>query len=424
MTSFWQFLRRPLGIALFAGLLFFGGLTYFSLQFPLAAGAVAEGELVHLSKRLPIGHASGGRVAEVFVRDGDQVTAGAPLLQLESPELQRQLDVLSQRRDEFAVTVARFDALLEERSRLQADIRAPNEIMARHQRLLEREQVALQRRLDLMLERIELKRAEIAGLVEVETSKARELSEMDEQVALYEELERRGAAPRMRVMELRRQRHNVDTELSEVRLQRQRAEIEVNDAKLQYENEHAEAFRRYESERSDFSAQFAELEASLASIETSIDELTIRAPADGTVIDMRFTGAGAVLEPNSEALALVPEGETFIVQANLSPMDVDKVAIGQEADISFSALPSRYVAGLKATLTRIDAGRTDTQQGGSYYRAWLELSPNAMEFAMDNGGVVSGAPVEVRIRTGERTLASYLLEPLTGWWFKGLRETA
>lgn len=422
MTTYWQFVRRPTMVAVAVFAVFFGTLLYFSFEHPLASGAVAQGELVHLSKRLPVGHASGGRVHEVFVRDGDEVQAGAALLELESPDLERQLGVLSQRKTEFVVTVARFDSLLQERDTLDVTIDAPGDIVDRHASLLVRERAALERRLELMLERVELKRAEIEGLGEVEAAKTSELAEMDDQLELFEELERRGAAPKMRVMEVRRQRHEISSELSEIHLQRQRAEIEINDAMLQYENERAEAFRRYERERSDFAAELAEVEASLASVEENLSQLTIRAPTHGTVIDMRFTGAGAVLEPNSEALALVPRGETFIVQANLSPLDVDKVHIGQVADISFSALPNRYTSTLKATLTRVDAGRTDTEQGGSFYRAWLELSPEAMTYAMDHGGIVSGAPVEIRIRTGERTLASYLLEPLTGWWFRGLRE--
>ena len=422
MTTFWQFLRRPLLVALLAGAAFFGGLAYFSFEHPLASGAVASGELVHLSKRLPIGHANGGRVVDVSVRDGDEVRAGDDLLQLEDPELQRQLAVLRQRRAEFAVTVARFDALIEERDTLALDIDAPARLIERHQSLLGREIDAQERRLDLLDERIALKRAEIEGLTATEEVKTRELAEIEEQVELFEELERRGAAPKMRVMEIRRQRHEVASELSEIRLQRQRAEIEINDARLQYANEEADALQRYERERSDNAAQLAETRASLASLETRLENLVIRAPTDGTVIDLRFTGPGAVLEPNSEALALVPRGETFVIQARLSPTDVDKVAIGQTADVSFTSLPSRYVSNLEATLTRVDAGRTDAEDGASYYRAWLDLSPEAMSFALEHNGVVSGAPVEVRIETGERTLASYLTEPLMGWWFRGLRE--
>jgi epimerase transport system membrane fusion protein len=422
MTTFWQFLRRPVLVAFLAGAAFFGGLAWVSFDHPLASGAVASGELVHLSKRLPIGHASGGRVVEVFVRDGEEVQVGDALLQLENPELERQLAVLRQRRAEFAVTVARFDALIEERDALAVDVDAPEEIVERHQSLLRRELDAQRRRLDLLNERIALKRAEIEGLTATEAVKTSELAEIEEQVKLLEELERRGAAPKMRVMDVRRQRHEIASELSEIHLQRQRAEIEINDARLQYANEQADALRRYERERSDNAAQLAETEASLASLESRLQNLVVRAPTDGTVIDLQFTGPGAVLEPNSEALALVPKGETFVIQARLSPTDVDKVAIGQTADVSFTALPSRYVSNLEATLTRIDAGRTDAEDGASFYRAWLELSPEAMNFALNHNGVVSGAPVEIRINTGERTLASYLTEPLMGWWFRGLRE--
>ena len=267
MTTFWQFLRRPVLVAFLAGAAFFGVLAYFSLQHPLASGAVATGELVHLSKRLPVGHATGGRVVEVFVRDGEEVSVGDPLVELEDPEVARQLAVLRQRRAEFAVTVARFDALIEERDRLAVDIDAPDKIVDRHQSLLGREIDAQQRRLDLLNERIALKRAEIEGLSATEEVKTRELDEIEDQVELFEELERRGAAPKMRVMEIRRQRHEIASELSEIRLQRQRAQIEINDARLQYANEEADALQRYERERSDNAAQLAETEASLASLD-------------------------------------------------------------------------------------------------------------------------------------------------------------
>ncbi len=420
--TFWSFVRSPLLVATLTGALFFGGLVAFSVVFPMATGAVADGELVHLSNRLPLGHSEGGRVARVFVRDGQRVEPGDPLIELEDPELDRQLAVLGQRIVELKLTLARYDALIAEEDALFVDFDVTDQLLVRHQSLLAREREALTQRLQLLQERIVLRQAEIEGLKEVERSKTSEIGEVRDQVALLEELERRGAAPRLRILEIRRQLYDIETALSEIRLQRQRAELEINDARLQYANERAEAFRRYERERSDHSAEFDEYITSLAAFEARRDRLVIRAPALGRVIDLRFTGPGAVLTPNAEAVTLVPEDETFVIQARLSPTDVDKVRIGQQADITFSGMSNRYATRMFATLEQVDAGRTDTE-AGSYYRAWLTLSDEAVAFAMDHGGFVSGAPVEVRINTGERTLASYLIDPLSGWWFRGLRES-
>lgn len=420
--SFWSFIRSPILVAALCSAAFFGGLLAFSFYFPMATGAVASGELVHLSKRLPIGHAEGGRIEEVLVRDGQQVQAGDALLRLEDPELDRQIAVLEQRTLELEVTVARFDALIAEHGELHVDREIPEEVLVRHRSLLGREREALSQRLQLLQDRIALKEAEIQGLIEVERSKSGELAEIDGQVQLLEELERRGAAPRLRVLEIRRQRFDIETDLSDIRLQRQRAELEVNDAKLQYTNERAEAFRGYERERSDNAAELEEQLTSLVALRTRHDRLVVRAPASGWVIDLRYTGAGAVLPPNTEAVAIVPQDENFLVQARLSPLDVDKVHIGQVADITFSSLPSRYSTRHFATLEQIDAGRTDSEQG-SYYRAWLRLSDEALAFAQEHNGIVSGAPVEVRINTGERTLGSYIVDPLAGWWFRGMRES-
>ncbi len=420
--TFWSFVRSPLLVAFLTGAVFFGGLIAFSVSFPMATGAVADGELVHLSNRLPLGHSEGGRVARVFVRDGDRVEPGDALIELEDPELERQLAVLDQRTLESRITVARFDALIAEQDDLNLSFVVPDDLLIRHRSLLAREREALTQRLQLLHERIGLKEAEIQGLNAVERAKTSEIGEVRDQVALLEELERRGAAPRLRVLEIRRQLYDIETNLSEIVLQRQRAELEVNDARLQYTNERAEAFRRYERERSDNAAELAEYLTSLASLEARRERLVIRAPALGRVIDLRFTGPGAVLSPNMEAVTLVPEDETFIIQARLAPTDVDKVRIGQQADITFSGLPNRYASRMFATLEQVDAGRTDTEFG-SYYRAWLKLSDEAVAFAAEHGGIVSGAPVEVRINTGERTLASYLVDPLSGWWFRGLRES-
>ena len=119
---------------------------------------------------------------------------------------------------------------------------------------------------------------------------------------------------------------------------------------------------------------------------------------------------------------IVPSADRLIVEVKVKPSDIDKLAAGQDARIRFSAFDRRKTDQLHGTLMRIGADLTrDSENRPSYYSAAVQISES--ELAKLNGlKLVPGMPAEVFIKTGERTLASYIVKPLRDQMERALRE--
>ena len=143
-----------------------------------------------------------------------------------------------------------------------------------------------------------------------------------------------------------------------------------------------------------------------------------------------------------------------MVRARLRPIYVDQVYPGQSAVLRFSAFPSRTTPRFEGHILRVSADAThDERTGMSWYEAevamggaletgtnatvWLEaaadwlrgLFPRLPEPSAAPGGghardlaLTPGMPVEVYIRTGERSPLSYLAKPLTDYFSRSMRE--
>jgi HlyD family secretion protein len=99
------------------------------------------------------------------------------------------------------------------------------------------------------------------------------------------------------------------------------------------------------------------------------------------------------------------------------------VHAGQDVRLVFSALPSRLMPELfgKVTLVSADA-LSDERTGMSYFRAEVALDPEAVA-ALGEVQLVPGMPVDVYIRTADRTPLSYLLKPFTDYFQTAFRES-
>jgi len=123
---------------------------------------------------------------------------------------------------------------------------------------------------------------------------------------------------------------------------------------------------------------------------------------------------------------IVPQDERLIVEAKVSPSDMDRVRIGQPAEIRFSAFRNRDTRRIEGTLVEISADRLVDEGDPNripYYRARVEIPGQAIEdLAQNHLVLVSGMPAEVLIQTGERTLLGYLIDPIRNTFARSLIE--
>ena len=124
----------------------------------------------------------------------------------------------------------------------------------------------------------------------------------------------------------------------------------------------------------------------------------------------------------SKILDIVPQQEELIIDAHVSPIDIDRVSVGLLAEVRFSAFNQALTPKMQGKVINLSADHlVDEKTGESYYQAVIELTPASYK---DLGALelLPGMPAEVLINTGERTAFEYLMQPLTNAFARAFIE--
>lgn len=131
---------------------------------------------------------------------------------------------------------------------------------------------------------------------------------------------------------------------------------------------------------------------------------------------------GAVIEPGTTLLEIVPGGGDFVVEARVDDRDIDSVYPGQSAEIRFSAFNRRRSKLLDGTVQRVSADSfTDERSGQRYYEVRVRVSEAERQSMPDAMRLQAGMPAEVRLQTASRTFASYLAKPVSDMLARAMR---
>lgn len=150
--------------------------------------------------------------------------------------------------------------------------------------------------------------------------------------------------------------------------------------------------------------------------------LDLRAPVAGGVLDLQVTTVGAVIRPAEPVLQLIPEGRPLVVVARVDPTDIDEVFSGQEARIMLAGMGGRMMSDLIGAVSRVSADvLTDPVTGASFYRVEIMLTPAELA-KLEGRALVPGMPAEVFLTTHVRTPLAWLVQPLSDYFFRALRE--
>jgi len=122
---------------------------------------------------------------------------------------------------------------------------------------------------------------------------------------------------------------------------------------------------------------------------------------------------GAVLQPGQKLLDIVPDNKTLLLEASIPPHLIDKVKAGLAADIRFNTFPNSPALVVEGKVMSISGDLlSDPQQPQlSYYLARVEVTPAGMK-TLGQRQMQPGMPAEIVVKTGARSLLTYLLHPL------------
>ena len=166
--------------------------------------------------------------------------------------------------------------------------------------------------------------------------------------------------------------------------------------------------------------QLYDLEQQYTAIADRVERATIRSPAAGEVLDLKLNSIGGVVSSGEKLMEIVPDLDTLFVEARVMPIDIDRISLGQEAEIRLSVLKDAYL--VTGTLSKISADRiVDEGSDVAYYDAEIVLHDDDLKL-LEGVELIPGMPAEVIIKTGNRTMLGYITSPLNRMFSKSLTE--
>ncbi len=169
-------------------------------------------------------------------------------------------------------------------------------------------------------------------------------------------------------------------------------------------------------------AELFDLREQERSAKDVLSRTDITAPVDGVVMDLKVHTTGGVVKPGETLLTVVPLGDNLVVEAMVKPEDVETIAPGQTARVSFPALAKYNLPPLEGTVNTVSADRlVEERSGAPYFAATVVIDKNEL-VKLEGRKLLPGMTSEAMIRTGSRTVLAYLAEPITQNLRRSMRE--
>lgn len=424
-------LRGPVLIGAAVVVLFFAGLGGWAAVAPLASAAIAAGVISPDGNRRTVQHLEGGIIREILVRDGDRVAAGDPLILLSDAQPQASHQSLMSQYRMLAATRSRLRAeqLARETvafpewldaARDDPDVAALLETQAQ---LFRTRRQTLDGRTDILRRRIAQLQEEVVGLEAEIASQTTQLALIDDEIAGVARLVEQGLERRPRLLGLQRAKAEIEGALAQNRAAIARAEQAIGETELQILTVRVQRADETAAELNDVQTEMLTLEERLAASRDVLHRLAVTAPVGGTVMGLRYHNTGGVIGPGDPILDIVPFDDDLLVDARVSPLDIDVVRPGLTAQVHLSAYPQRNLPRIEGTVRQVSADSfADEDTGQSYYLARVEVDRERLASFDQDIDLLPGMPAEVMIYTGERTVLDYLLEPIMRTVRRSMRE--
>lgn len=399
----------------------FGGFLLWAGFAPLDEGVVAPGLVAIDTKRKAVQHLTGGIVKEVLVREGQSVKEGQVLIKLDEAVAKANFETTRQRYLSLRAMHAR---LLAEQAGSKAISYHPDLVagsqdpliraqMATQEQLLIARRGALAADLQSLNESVQGQEGLIQAYQGMLENRKSQLALLNEELKNTRGLVAEGYAPRNRQFELERAVAESNTALAELQGNTIRARRTIGEVRQRAISRQQEYRKEIESQMAEVSREVQGDAEKYRSLQNDLQRTDIKAPATGQVVGLSVQTSGAVIQSGQKLMDIVPNDEPLLLEAHVQPHFIDRVHVGLPVDIRFSAFshsPSLVVDGKVLSISGDLI--TEPQTNISYYLARVEVTPEGLK-KLGKRQMQSGMPAEVIFRTGERSLLTYLLGPLT-----------
>ena len=386
--------------------------------------SIAYGEVVPQGQVKVIQHLEGGIIENIYVAEGVVVRAGDPLVQLD-------LTATGATREELSL---RLDGLVLTRARLEAEAsgeapRFPDDVAARRPQLLVGERLAYGARRDeldsgLQVMREQSLQRELA-VTEMRTrrhSLARDLELVRVEFAMSAELLAESLTPKLEHLKIQREVEELEGRLATQDAGIPRAEAALAEARERIEEERLKFRRVAREELSRIELQIAQARETLARATDRVLRTEIRSPIDGVVKSLRYHTIGGVVAPGDPIMEIVPTGDNLVIEAELDPIDIGYVRVGQSVVVKINTYDFVRYGGLDGEVIHLSADASTDANGATYFRVIARTEKTYLGAEPGDLPIMPGMQAQIDIHTGSKSVLSYLIKPVLKLKSEAFRE--
>ena len=421
---------RRFGMFVTLGML--GGFVLWATLAPLKSAIVGPGKVVVESRNKVVQHLDGGIVAEIYVKEGDVVKKGQPLLKLSDVQIQAQLDIVNSQLWEAMANLERLNA---ERNGAEALILSDKvlslqnepkmaEYLTTQKQLFRVRRQAFHSEQAVLKQRVGQSKQQIQGLEQVVRSEQTRAQSLSTDVKDWQSLYEQQFADKVRLREMQRQLTELEGSIAGKQSEIARLKQVSAETEHQLILRQQEYLKEVSDHMRDAQAKRSESEARSAALADQLRRIDINAPDDGRVVGFEVVTVGAVIEPRRPVMEIVPAEHAFAVMAQVQTTDIDLLMVGQKAEIKFTAFNTNYLPILYGHVANIGADALmDEATKMPYYKVKIAPEPEAVAMLEAQGWqLVSGMPADTYIQTRERTLMNYIVKPLMLMFSRAFNE--
>lgn len=374
-----------------------------------------EGRIVPASRVQLVQNLEGGIIDALLVREGDRVAKGDVLLRIDPTKAGSNLGETRERILGLRAEVARLEAETENRPlEFPRDVAedAPVLVAQQHEHHRTRS-LELQAALSAFDSQARQREQEILELNARIRTQQQAVSINTAEIDMLRPLVQKGSASQASLLAAEKQLNEASGSLEAAVLALPRVEAQQSEV-MDRKQERLASFRADALQKlTNARIELAALKEQDKGTADTLARTTVRAPVAGIVKTLHVNTIGQVVKPGSDLVEIVPVNDTLLVEARIRPQDIAFLRPGQPALVKITAYDFSLYGGLDGQVEQIGADSITDEKGETFYLIRVRTGSNQLRHGDRNLPIIPGMVAQVDVKTGSKTVLTYIIKPLT-----------
>jgi HlyD family type I secretion membrane fusion protein len=420
--------RQPAALGYAIIVIIFFGLGGWSALAKIDSAVTAPGVVANESNKRTVQHLEGGIVREILVHEGEHVQQGQVLFRIDPIQAKASYDLQRNQLDFALAQDARLQAELDKADHVtfpeelekRRDDPTVLEAIADQTKQFHERRTSLIGQIDLLETKINQYQNEISGLKQEREATTRQLQYIKEELADVQYLLDRQLVQKSRYMTLEREKARLEGVIGRSTADQSKAENGISEANVQIRQTRQKMWEEVSGQILEARSKISDLRSKLKVAADVLTRVDVVAPVTGTLQNLHVFTVGGVVKAGEPFVEVVPDHDSLIIQARVSPNDTERLSKGMAAEVRFPSFRANLLPLIMGHVETVSRDRlVDDVSKQPYFLAQV-IGEDVPEEVRER--LTAGMPADVVMPTGERTVLDYLVRPLKDRIRGALRE--